>query len=646
MNDDNVKKNIALLTAVFILAAFLIICGLTPLNSFWGFNHLRYLPDFSLFIVLFMFIMILIPSLSDKVYQYAERMTKSFRNLPKAPRIIIIAFFTGLILYLFRVHVHSLGDGYQRIYQIEKGYLHYFSEPLDFYLHALLYRGLKFFGIESGEPSYVIISIASGMLFTVWLYLYEVPKKLRSYSTVLKIGVLFSGGSLLFFGYVESYTLNFMFSLLYLLNGLKFLYDRTNLAEVVIFFLLASASHITALVLFPSFLYLIISSWKDRKDLPLLFRFLPLIVGTLPILGYAVQHYYLVYISKTLSSTGSGELLPLYSSSEYCVLSLKHFLDILNQILLVTPLLIIGLVGLIFRSKQTVIGRKLRTFGLISIISFSAMLLLLDPQLGFARDWDLFATVTAMAGLIILVFWIDLNRESVSRYSKTLLAGTAIIFSSIWIVTNADNIRQLKRAENLLSLSNKGSAYGLELLAQYYRFTMNNSQKALELLQKIPDEDKGTRILSKIAKASMDLDRPREVINAVNNILLIDEEFEQANYLGGMAYLRLNRPDSALIYFQRSNSVEPNRYNVNYYLGNTYYQLDSISRALDYFKRTINLSPKFAPVYFDAGNMYRLMGIYDSAYVFVQYGLQLDPKYPNGYELLNTIQEELHKTDK
>jgi len=304
MNDVNVKKNTALLITVSILSFLYIIGGIIPLDSFWGFNHLRYLPDFSLFVFAILIVIIAVPSLSEKLYQICKNTTSTFNSLPKLIRILLIAMATSAILYFLRVHVHSLGDGYQRIYQIEKGYLHYFSEPLDFYLHALLYKLLKVFETSSGELSYVLFSIVSGILFTVLIYLYKTPEKIRNYSVMIKTMALFSGGSLLFFGYVESYSLNFMFSILYILYSLKFIYDKTSLGKVVTFLLLASVSHITALVLYPSFLYLMYSHIKNNPELSPIRKFLPIVLSSLPIQMYFKKPYYLTNISKTKTSGG------------------------------------------------------------------------------------------------------------------------------------------------------------------------------------------------------------------------------------------------------------------------------------------------------------------------------------------------------
>ena len=76
---------------------------------------------------------------------------------------------------MLRVHVHSLGDGYQRVYQVEKGYLHNPPEPLDFFLHSILYRLLNPSLGVSAESIYTSLSIIFGIVLVTGVYLFRFP---------------------------------------------------------------------------------------------------------------------------------------------------------------------------------------------------------------------------------------------------------------------------------------------------------------------------------------------------------------------------------------------------------------------------------------------------------------------------------------
>ncbi|HDL04021.1 MAG TPA: hypothetical protein ENH25_07800, partial [candidate division Zixibacteria bacterium] len=54
--------------AGFIMAGLYILAGLIPIDSLWGFNHLRYLPDYGMIAIGLLFIIVLIPHVSEKIF--------------------------------------------------------------------------------------------------------------------------------------------------------------------------------------------------------------------------------------------------------------------------------------------------------------------------------------------------------------------------------------------------------------------------------------------------------------------------------------------------------------------------------------------------------------------------------------------------
>ena len=188
MNDKEQTSNLRLVAAGSILAVFYMLAGLIPIDNLWGFNHLKYLPGYSMIIYGLLFFLVLIPRSAGKLNTLFGGMSRIFGRLALSVRIALIAGFAILVFYWLRVHVHSLGDGYQRIYQIEQGYLYYHTEVLDFFLHGVLYRTLNLFGKFSGEMIYTIFSIAAGTAFILSVYFFKFNDKEKTVGgTLIKV---------------------------------------------------------------------------------------------------------------------------------------------------------------------------------------------------------------------------------------------------------------------------------------------------------------------------------------------------------------------------------------------------------------------------------------------------------------------------
>ncbi|MEW5925556.1 MAG: hypothetical protein AB1746_16360, partial [Candidatus Zixiibacteriota bacterium] len=139
MEPDQGKINLRILIAGLIMALLYIVAAAIPIKNLWGFNLPSYLEWYYMPLFGILFLLALIPATANKIFLYLKNVGQKFDGLLLFWRILIISIVSAGIFYLLRVHVHSLGDGYQRIYQIEQGYLYYHTEVLDFFLHGVLY---------------------------------------------------------------------------------------------------------------------------------------------------------------------------------------------------------------------------------------------------------------------------------------------------------------------------------------------------------------------------------------------------------------------------------------------------------------------------------------------------------------------------
>ncbi|PKK82179.1 MAG: hypothetical protein CVT49_14940 [candidate division Zixibacteria bacterium HGW-Zixibacteria-1] len=451
LNEKN--GNARIIIAGAILAVLYLLAGSLPIKHLWGFNFLSYLPWFSLPVFGLLFFLALLPPSADRIYSIVHNIFRKFNGLLLTWRIIIIVALSISVFYLFRVHVHSLGDGYQRIYQIEQGYLYYHTEVLDFFLHGVLYAALKLVGIFSGETTYIIFSIAAGTIFVLAVYLFRFTNDDEfDNGPIIKVLIVTFGGLQLFFGYAESYSLFYVFSLLYILYAVKFMLSRRGLLTASIMLALACASHITSLVLVPSFVYLIYHNQKNVKPKTFGSKYPPIIISFTVVAAVLVQEILLrVNIGEYITSV-SGGYLHLLPFSDYTILSPMHLFDVLNEILVVAPVaLILFIAGI--SSTNTGARKKLNIFLLIAGLSAGLMLMIIDPKLGFPRDWDLFSIPAAILGLAVSIYFINkINFSRKAPYVKLITGFFPVILLSGWVLMNSSLKGQLTRAEDLLTL--------------------------------------------------------------------------------------------------------------------------------------------------------------------------------------------------
>ena len=640
---NRTKIQTALIISIIGMLLMFFIAGLFPLELMWGFNHLQYFPGSFITIIAFLSLMILLPDIANRLYVLGQSVSRRFNRLPMPIRIVILVFLAGLIFYLLRVHVHSLGDGYQRVYQVEKGYLHNPPEPLDFFLHTILYMGLNPITGIGAETIYTSLSIIFGIIFVVAIYRFRFPESIDKSTTALsKMLILSFGGLQIFFGYVESYSLLYVATLLFILHAYRYLSNKSGLIYTTIIFGLAISSHQSGFILLPAFIYLLYFNYKAVDPANKMERLKPIILSLIPLLILTGLYIYQRLKYPQYQTGLSDMLLPLYSSGEYSVFSIEHFLDIANEILLIAPIIIMVVPLFAAYGLSKDIEKAHKYFLTLLLIPVFLFIFLFDPKLGMARDWDLFSTPMAVIGMVVVLMAISGKYfDTMSKYSKTILIYGSLVFVSVLIIMNSSESRQLLRAEKLLTISDKNHSYSIELLAHYYWQIIDDKEKALELLYQIEDDDRSARICKKITQLEYKLNNYDKAIKSATMGLEKDDRMVDLYILCGASYKKLNQPVKALELLQQARRLEPTRYNTYSYIGNTYILMDSLNQALAAHKMSIKLNPNDAACYFNVAFVYIEAKEFDSAQVYVNAGLKINPEHPNGGRYLQRIKQGL-----
>jgi len=613
-----------------IIVGFYIILGFLPESGWWGINHLSFFPPYLKTLMIAIVIAAPLALFMKPIRRYIE---SSAVDPPRSAHYLQPLFWLVLFVIL-RTAVHSLGDGYQRASEIESGWLFQPTETLDFFIHAMLYRVLNLFGTVSAATAMAVTSIIAGVVFVYVLWKQNTVAK--PYKTLFVWAVLSLGGTQLFFGYVESYTLVYLFGIWYVLLAFRDDKAQPDFIYISVIYLLAGFSHLVGIILLPSYLLL------AHRRLALHRRriFLAGLCFLISILPVAIPLLLARFIVAEPMTSAGEYLLPLWGDP-YAVFSGRHLFDILNQFLLIAPLFII-LSPFIPKARADIRNRLMVVSMVLPAFLF---ILLVDPKLSLPRDWDLFALPAA---LCVVPFMVGLFRY-LNRQKKTgatpvaalILASFFIMMS--WVYVNSEKNLHLERAEYILENSERNQKYGYEMLAYYYSLHQDYENE-LRILQSIDPLDRTAPVYGKMAQAAYLLGRE-------------DEAYRYAQ-----TGARMPRPDRLNAIMAGMTAYDRGEYeNAIYYLGiaaeltgdpqwlsrqgDAYRMIDSLERAGEIYHRVMNRNPSLAGPFFGLAELSYLEKDYQQAAGYCREGLRREPQSERGNRLLRDILNQLD-TDK
>jgi Flp pilus assembly protein TadD len=594
----------------FLTCAFLIlvhaVASFFPKERLWGLNLLYYVPSFMRWFLIALGFVVLIPPanrfISDSLAKLLALPENGLKKINKYYIYALISLASFFPFWIFKIKTYLLGDGNLRACEISAGWKFSATEPLDFYLHAQLLRFLKI------DPftTYAILSCLAGVLFVFLILLLSDLLGKNGQSKLLVFSVLATmGANQLFFGYVESYTLMYVALVGFLLFSLYYLKGKCGLFWPGLIFLFSLSLHLSAILLLPSVLYLCMAKKPpEAKAKNKIFSLASLTQMALLLLIVGVGLLILRNYNPQKSDFSSFFIFPLGSNKDYYSLfSSSHLLDFLNHQLLVSPLGIpIGIIlGLFFLKK---INFKESGVVFLSMISVCALIfgLVVNPKLGYPRDWDLFAFTGLGYTILGIYLWLGVLKESESkrlRYTTLALVSTALISTIPWIYVNATEQKAVERLTHLLDLDGKRSALGHEELAYYYR---NHGKKDKEI-----EEWKKTIAL---------FEKPRYIKNL------------------GVTYFEVGKYQEAAWVFEELLSKDPEDHQAHSELGKVYVAQGRYEEAKRQFQKAIELKPDNPLYYENLGFLFSNLKSYKEAKEVFQKGLQIYPGYPSNYRNL------------
>ena len=455
--------------------------------------------------------------------------------------------------------------------------------------------------------------LAGGLFVFLMLHLCDLLGENGAERLLIFSVILTMGANQLFFGYIETYTLMYAALAGYLLFAVRYLRQKGGFLWPCIFMILSVGFHFSAIFVAPSLVYLAFVPTKPvdgRRIRRIRFGHVAILVSAIALIGVG---FHLV----RAHSEGVGHLL-IYpfggGNADYSFFSLKHWLDFVNHQLLISPVhVVLWMVLLLLFWRRLSLKDNAAEFLVLLTMCSLGFALLVDPKLGYARDWDLFAFSSLGATLLGLYLILSLFRKltraaSSSGQEETPGGGqgraidlrpvtlslviTSLVSTLPWILVNASEQKAVARFEDLLRMDERSTGHGYETLACYFR-------------------DRGEHERS---------------VEWWKGAIAVDPN---PRYLGalGNAYRRLGDYDKAIEAYHRSLRMAsrfPGRSAVHKNLGNTLARVGRYEEAVLQLKKAIDLSPERTELYQGLGNILGKLGRYREAVSYLEVALESD----------------------
>jgi len=595
-----------------------ILAAVSGSGLLWGVDFWSYLPPLWAYLLAGLGLVASVPSVGQAAFSFLspklERLFRFFEGRKSYLGALLISAAAGLLFWIFRCRIHLLGDGQLLIRNLDNGIKVSENEPLSLYLNWLVLKLFSFLNnMSDAREAFQITSLVSGIIFIFVVFWLARRMGRTLFERVLIFIVLITLGIVeLFFGYVETYPPLNAAVIFYIFLAVRMLQDKGALFWPASAFLLSVLMHLSAMVMFPSLVFLGLEWLKYQKE-NRYGKVLKLVVNIfgpgamIGLLMYAIGMDLGVLFSSDKSI--ANIIIPLVEEGSkefnYHVMSIAHLTDLSNLVLLLAPFMVPLCSLLIWRMKYL---SRVEWFLLVVSVFSLGFVVIFNPDLGFQRDWDIFAYAFIAPTLLGLSLFIEQAKEDMrfARYAAVLMVVVGGIHVVPWILVNADEKMSLARYEHILSGGSLHSvharAFAYEEAAIYYR-----DRKLFEQAE------------SHLKKA-----------------LVIDKDFYRLYLSLAYIYKTQGKYDEAMEYYKTAVLLEPWSINANFNFALFLYDMNLIKESLNYFLKVIEIAPGHLSAHEYLGSVYIRLGEYRQAMESYRRILEDDPANENAdYNLKN-----------
>jgi tetratricopeptide (TPR) repeat protein len=616
-----------------------------PEGRIWGVNQWSYFsPAISLLSGAFVLLFFL-PRLNDLVLKGISSLGSSVLSYLGSIRVFakrgkyllysVLSILFFIPFWLLRDRTHFLGDGAQIISRMNSGELSVtWAEPLEIFLHIRIFDlAHRLWQMEAAQV-YALLSCLAGVLFVFLVFLLADFWGKERRERVLIFLVLLSMGSIqLFFGYVEHYSLSYVFIFAFILSSLAYLEGKLGWLLPLLTFILASLSHVSALYLLPSLLFVFVvkenggRSSRTKKAL---------------ILGSGLVFLGLILVVYRIHSwTVPPILVPLledrYEAPGYLLFSFPHILDFLNQQLLISP---VGVI-MILAPLASWVGAaflKNKIFRFLLLVSLFQLLtnFLINPGLGASRDWDLSSAVGLGYTMLGLFVFLHLLKDKPRfGYLSLILILTSLHSTVPWIALNSNEQKSIRRFQNLLDIDAKKSANGHFILIKHFEShgmeeqAKRQNEKYYNTFPELTLTMQGTNLVKK-----GELERAEELYLQAEELA---PKLAQNHSNLGHLYLLRGELDKAGTELKKAVQLSPHISPPYVNLADLYLMRQDYDLALDACRKAIRLKTNYPETYSNAATIHLIRGELDQAEAHYNKTLDLDPEFVDAYVGLGDI---------
>ncbi|MCD6162042.1 MAG: tetratricopeptide repeat protein [candidate division Zixibacteria bacterium] len=446
----------------------------------------------------------------------------------------------------------------------------------------------------------------------------KITDNLFSYYSFVLLNVI-SAITLLFFGYVENYSLVTAFVYIFLLSGISALKNQRKSFVPYIALIIAYFLHKIAIVYLPAlvvYTLLTFTKHKTRKYLLEKLKYLTPGLIILFIIFYALiktvgpLFWKLVFLSPVKDQ---------FTLDNYTLFSPNHLLDFLNLSIFIIPIsLLFLIIVLIDGKRKKELYKSIADWKFLTSAAIVGLLsaFIFEPKLCMGRDWDLMSTMFIGAYVAGIYLWIDRygSNKHYSIITVLLLAINLSIFIP-WLSLHNSKKGLAAYSLNISKLDVKHGRFGLFLaialskiknnktetymLKQYERINFPEIKyynKGLEYLNKrdfskaeeyfnmaIRNNPQVPDLYLKKANCQFSTGRYRESLNTLRIALALNPSFSANHYLIALNYAALGDYDKSLKSLHKSiyhDKTNPDPYMS---LGHYYYNTNKFDSSLYYF---------------------------------------------------------------
>lgn len=485
--------------------------------------------------------------------------------------IAIIAVF-ALLFYLIRARTHFLGDGYLQISFLANDSVlvgkRSFGEGL---VHKWVKSLVGGEGKEAARRSYQLVSIVSGVAFlSATAYFARLFLAHLSARVVFLLGMASSGYALLFFGYVENYTLFCLSIALFTFAGIAAATGSISPWWIVPPTALAVFFHVLGVTLLPAAVYILTSGTRLGDTVVKLSKNQKVTILSVLSIGSATAVYYFFSTNYFFRFAVVAPAQTQFTIEGYTLLSWKHLADYVNLLFLLVPgLAVLVTVAARGTHRELWVHRAFRFLCVLVVCTLGAAFVF-EPKLGMPRDWDLFSFpgVPLAALLYLAILW-EPARLATGVRAGLLAVSLGLISLFPRTVTQATPeraIKQFRQYAHLDSLKNRSGFYVLE---EYYRGngdTIAEQAVSEERDRKFPEEDFNQAAENFFLEGKVD--QAREIVDSV---LKLNPNLSFGWLNLGRCYISTGQHDSAVKVLEIADGLNPHSMMILNELGLAYF---------------------------------------------------------------------------